>query len=47
MHFQDTAAGSYAVLIPHLGRAEVVNFRGEEATLGVVIPALRLPSRIP
>jgi len=47
VHFQDTAAGSYAVLIPHLGRAEVVNFRGEEATLGVVIPALRLPSRIP
>ncbi|MBN1136859.1 MAG: hypothetical protein JXM73_09745 [Anaerolineae bacterium] len=47
VRFEKTAAGSYAVLIPHLGRAEAVNFRGEETTVGVVIPALRLPSRIP
>jgi hypothetical protein len=46
-HFEKTAAGSYAVLIPHLGRAEAVNFRGEELTVSILVPALRLPSRIP
>jgi hypothetical protein len=46
-HFDKTAAGSYAVLIPHLGRAETVNTRGEEATIDVLLPALRLPARIP
>jgi hypothetical protein len=47
VHFDKTAAGSYAVLIPHLGQAEAVSFRGEETTINVLLPALRLPSRIP
>jgi hypothetical protein len=47
VHFAKTAAGSYAVLIPHLGQAEAVSFRGEETTINVQLPALRLPSRIP
>lgn len=47
VHFEKTAAGSYAVLIPHLGQAEAVSFRGEETTVNVLLPALRLPSRIP
>jgi hypothetical protein len=51
VHFEKTAAGSYAVLIPHafasLGQAQAVNFRGEELTVNVLLPALRLPSRIP
>jgi hypothetical protein len=47
VHFAKTAAGSYAVLIPHLGQAEAVSFRGEETTINVLLPALRLPSRIP
>jgi hypothetical protein len=54
-HFEKTAAGSYAVLIPHAfaslstgpGRAEAVSFRGEELTVDVLLPALRLPARIP
>lgn len=46
-HFPKTAADSYAVLIPHLGQAEAVSFRGEETTINVLLPALRLPSRIP
>jgi hypothetical protein len=47
VHFAKTEAGSYAVLIPHLGQAEAVSFRGEETTINVQLPALRLPSRIP
>ena len=47
VHFLKTAAGSYAVLILHLGQAEAVSFRGEETTINVLLPALRLPSRIP
>jgi len=47
VHFEGTAAGAYAVLIPHLGRAEAVTTRGEEATVDVLLPALRLPARIP
>lgn len=47
VHFQKTAAGAYAVLIPHLGHAEIVQFRGEELVVDVLLPALRLPSRIP
>jgi len=47
VHFAKTAAGAYAVLIPHLGQAHAVNFRGEELTVNVLLPALRLPSRIP
>jgi hypothetical protein len=47
VHFAKTAAGSYTVLIPHLGQAEAVSFRGEETTINVLLPALRLPSRIP
>jgi hypothetical protein len=47
VHFERTAAGGYAVLIPHLGQAEAVSFRGEETTINVLLPALRLPSRIP
>ena len=47
VHFAKTAAGAYAVLIPHLGQAQAVNFRGEELTVNVLLPALRLPSRIP
>ncbi|HFD39961.1 MAG TPA: hypothetical protein ENJ31_08995 [Anaerolineae bacterium] len=47
VHFEKTPAGAYAVLIPHLGRAEAVNFRGEELTIYILIPALRLPSRLP
>jgi len=46
-HFEKTATGSYALLIPHLGRAEALSFRGEELTVGILVPALRLPSRIP
>jgi hypothetical protein len=46
-HFQRTAADSYAVLISHLGQARSVSFRGEETTINVLLPALRLPSRIP
>lgn len=47
VHFARTAAGAYAVLIPHLGQAEAVSFRGEETAINVLLPALRLPSRIP
>jgi hypothetical protein len=46
-HFPKTKAGAYTVLIPHLGYADSINFRGEELTLYVLFPALRLPSRIP
>lgn len=46
-HFEGTPAGAYSILIPHLGYAEEVTFRGEELTLGIPVPALRLPSRIP
>jgi hypothetical protein len=47
VHFEKTPEGAYAVLIPHLGQAEAVTFRGEELAIDVLIPALRLPSRIP
>ena len=47
VHFEKTTAGSYAVLIPHLGQAEALSFRGEETTINVLLLALRLPSRIP
>jgi hypothetical protein len=47
VHFEKTPAGAYAVLIPHLGQATTVSFRGEELAINVLVPALRLPSRIP
>lgn len=46
VHFVATS-GAYTVLIPHLAHAEAVAFRGGEMTVDVLVPALRLPSRIP
>ncbi len=46
-HFPKVPAGSYILLIPHLGYAEAVTFRGEGLTLDVLVPPIELPSRIP
>ncbi len=46
-HFAGTEAGVYTVLLPYLGYAASLTLRGEEQTLHVLFPALRLPSRIP
>jgi hypothetical protein len=46
-HFPRVPSGSYTVLIPHLGHAETVSFRGEDLTLDVLVSPIRLPSRIP
>ena len=40
-------AGDFDPTPDHLGQAQAVNFRGEELTVNVLLPALRLPSRIP
>jgi hypothetical protein len=40
-------SGSYTLLIPHLGHAETVSFRGDDLTLDVLVAPIRLPSRIP
>jgi hypothetical protein len=46
-HFPKVPSGSYTLLIPHLGHAETVSFRGDDLTLDVLIAPIRLPSRIP
>jgi hypothetical protein len=46
-HFPKMPAGSYTLLIPHLGRAEAVAVRGQDLTVDVLVPAIQLPSRIP
>lgn len=46
VHFA-AVSGAYTVLIQHLSYAQSVPFRGAELTINVLIPALRLPSRIP
>jgi hypothetical protein len=47
VHFEKTPSGSYTLLIPHLGYAETVNFRGEDLTLDVLVQAIQLPALIP
>ena len=47
VHFPKVPSGSYTLLIPHLGHAETVSFRGDDLTLDVPIAPIRLPSRIP
>jgi hypothetical protein len=46
-HLQQVPSGSYTLLIPHLGYAETVSFRGDDLTLDVLVAPIRLPSRIP
>jgi hypothetical protein len=46
-HFPKVPSGNYTLLIPHLGHAETVSFRGDDLTLDVLIAPIRLPSRIP
>ena len=46
-HFPKVPAGSYTLLIPHLGYAEAVAVRGEDLTVDVLVPPIQLPSRIP
>jgi hypothetical protein len=46
-HFQEVPAGSYTLLIPHLGRAEAVTVRGQDLTVDVLVPPIQLPLRIP
>ncbi len=46
-HFPKVPAGSYTLLIPHLGHAEAVTVRGEDLTVDVLVPPIQLPSRIP
>ena len=47
VHFDKTPSGSYTLLIPHLGHAETVTFRGEDLTLDVLVEAIQLPALIP
>ncbi|MBN1657227.1 MAG: hypothetical protein JXA93_02445 [Anaerolineae bacterium] len=46
-HFAQVPAGSYTLLIPHLGYAEAVSVRGEEITVDVLVAPIQLPSRLP
>ena len=46
-HFGETPSGSYTLLIPHLGHAETVTFRGGDLTLDVLVEAIQLPALIP
>jgi hypothetical protein len=46
-HFPKVPSGSYTLLIPHLGHAETVSFRGEDLTVDVLVAPIRLPSQIP
>jgi hypothetical protein len=46
-HFPNVPSGSYTLLIPHLGHAEAVTFRGDGLTLDVLVAPIELPSRIP
>jgi len=46
-HLPKVPSGSYTLLIPHLGHAEAVSFRGDDLTLNVLVAPIRLPSRIP
>jgi hypothetical protein len=46
-HFPNVPSGSYTLLIPHLGYAEAVTFRGDDLTLDVLVAPIELPSRIP
>ena len=46
VHFA-AVSGAYTLLIQHLSYAQAVTFRGDELTVNVLVPALRLPSRIP
>jgi hypothetical protein len=47
VHFPKVPSGSYTLLIPHLGHAEAVTFRGEDLTVDVLVAPIQLPSRIP
>lgn len=47
VHFPKVPSGSYTLLIPHLGYAETLSFRGDDLTLDVLVAPIRLPSRIP
>jgi hypothetical protein len=46
-HLPKVPSGSYTLLIPHLGHAETMSFRGDDLTLDVLVAPIRLPSRIP
>ena len=46
-HFAQVPSSSYILLIPHLGYAETLSFRGDDLTLDVLVAPIRLPSRIP
>jgi hypothetical protein len=47
VHFAKVPSGSYTLLIPHLGHAEAVSFRGDDLTLDVLIPPIQLPAVLP
>jgi hypothetical protein len=47
VHLTKVPAGDYVLQVPHLGYAETLILRGEELTLYVAFPGLKLPSRIP
>lgn len=47
VHLAKVPSGSYTLLVPTLGRAETVSLRGEETTIGVAVPPVQLPTRIP
>ncbi len=47
VHFAKVPSGSYVLLIPHLGHAEVVTCRGEDLTVDVLVAPIQLPVRIP
>ena len=46
-HFPKVPSGSYTLLIPHLGYAEAVTFRGDDLTLDVLVAPIQLPAVIP
>lgn len=46
-HLPQVPSGSYTLLIPHLGHAEAVTFRGEDLTLDVLVAPIQLPAVIP
>ena len=46
-HLPQVPSGSYTLLIPPLGYAEAVTFRGEDLTLDVRVAPIQLPAVIP
>lgn len=47
VHLGNIPAGNYTLLIPHLGHAQTLSYRGDDVTLDVLVEAIQLPVRIP